>query len=327
MASRIGWSTWWLLAFMAAPAWAQEGAADDSSPAAASSMEAAPSADTTANDAGGTQAEAAPEETSGLLGDEQVLAEEELGTEIVRSSTDPYEDPTRNYYFLGFFYDHHFTPQFILNLFTDESTPANNPALGLQFTYRKDGFDIITSLWYQSYFVEGPFRGSGDTEFETEIIDSNLKAMFAGVTFLWSTEFNDIFSIQYGIGLGIGAVFGNMYRDEAYPADRTPGSESFGGFSRCNGPRDPDGSVTGNDGWCDPVAVGDGMNGGHFGVKARKWTNGGSVPNVWFRAALPHLALRIKPIKQLMFRIEGGFDLFSGFFVGGSLNVGFGGNE
>lgn len=324
MAFRTRWLACWLVTFAAIPALAQDGAGEDPPAGEESAADAA----ATPDEGAAPPSADAPEESSGLLGDEQVIAEEEMGPATVRSSTDPYEDPSRNYYFLGLFYDHHFTPSFILNLFTDESTPANNPALGLQFTYRKDGFDIITSLWYQSYFVEGPFRGSGDTEFETEIIDSNLKAMFAGVTFLWSTEFNDVFSIQYGLGLGVGVVFGDMYRDEAYPADRAPaGTPTYGGYARCNGPNSPDSTVTGSSAWCDPVAVGDGMEGGHFGVKARKWTSGGSVPNVWFRAALPHLALRIKPIKQLMFRVEGGFDLFSGFFVGGSVNVGFGGNE
>jgi hypothetical protein len=49
------------------------------------------------------------------------------------------------------------------------------------------------------------------------------------------------------------------------------------------------------------------------------------VPNVWFRFA-PQLALRFKPIKQLMIRVIGGFDFGSvAPFVGGSLNFGFGG--
>jgi hypothetical protein len=46
------------------------------------------------------------------------------------------------------------------------------------------------------------------------------------------------------------------------------------------------------------------------------------VPNLWFRAALPHLALRFKPIRQMVIRVDGGFDVFSGFFVGGSVGVG-----
>ena len=272
----------------------------------------------------GAAADAATE--TRLLGDEQSDARHELESADTRSSTDPYEDPTRQYYFLGFFYNHHFTSQFIIDLFTDEATGANNPALGLEFTYRKDGFDIITRAWYQSFFVEGAFRGPGDTEFETEIIDSNLKAIMASATFLWGTDFNDIVSLQYGIGLGFGVVFGDMFRDEAFPNDGSDGRDVYQGYSRCDSVGTPGASVTGSDQYCDLTAVGDGMMGGHFGVKARRWTDGGSVPVVWFRASIPHLALRIKPIKQLVIRLEGGFDIFSGFFTGGSISVGFGGN-
>lgn len=265
-----------------------------------------------------------------LLGDEQSDARHELESADTRSNTDPYEDPTRQYYFLGFFYNHHFTSQFIIDLFTDEATGARNPALGLEFTYRKDGFDIITRAWYQSFFVEGAFRGPGDTEFETEIIDSNLKAIMASATFLWGTDFNDVVSLQYGLGLGFGVVFGDMYRDEAFPNDgtdpRTQSYDRYQGYSRCDTVGTPGASVTGSDQYCDLNAVGAGMDGGHFGVKARRWTDGGSVPVVWFRASIPHLALRIKPIKQLVIRLEGGFDIFSGFWTGGSISFGFGGN-
>jgi hypothetical protein len=286
--------------------------------------EPAPSESADGLESGTTDAEAADAdaidtsdlEASDRLGDEQVLAEERLGVETARSGTDPYEDPTAAYYFLGLAYWHSFTPEFILNLFTDEATKTNNPAIGLQFTYRKASFDIITSLHYQTFAVNGPFRGAGDELTETEIIDSDLKTLFIGVDFLWGTDFTDWFSIQYGIGLGVGVVMGDMVRTEAYP-DTGPGS--IGGWSRCNGPSNPANA------FCDPTSVADGEDGGHFGAVARRWTQGGSVPNVWFRAALPHLALRFKPIKQLMIRVDGGFDLFSGFFVGGSVNFGFGG--
>ena len=276
----------------------------------------------------GAAADAATE--TRLLGDEQSDARHELESAETRSNTDPYEDPTRQYYFLGFFYNHHFTSQFIIDLFTDEATGARNPALGLEFTYRKDGFDIITRAWYQSFFVEGAFRGPGDRLDETEIIDSNLKAVMASATFLWGTDFNDVFSLQYGLGLGFGVVFGDMFRDEAFPNDgsdpRTESYDRYQGWSRCDGANRPGSDVTGMASYCDPDPVGPGMDGGHFGIKARSWTNGGSVPVVWFRASIPHLALRIKPIKQLVIRLEGGFDIFSGFWTGGSISFGFGGN-
>lgn len=242
---------------------------------------------------------------SGLLSDEQVVAENELGVDEERSSTDPFEEPSETYMFLGAFYRHTWTPSFILNIFTDESTPANNSSFGLEFTYRKDNFDIITSVYYQGYGVDGPFLGSGDADTETEIINSDLFGIMVSVDLMWGTQFNDIVGIQYGIGLGIGALLGDLRRTEAF-------RNGNGDWEACTG---PDGTA-----FCDDVD-GDGDLMGVGGI-ASKWFDGGSVPNLYFRFAIPHLAVRIKPIKQLMIRVDGGFDLFSGFFTG--LNAAYG---
>ncbi len=265
------------------------------------------------------EVDTADPEHSGRIGDEQVLAQEELGEEIVRSSTDPYEDPSKTYYFLGLGYWQSFTPSFIINLFAEESVSTNNPAFALQFTYRKDGFDIITSAWWQSFYAEGPFRANGDLPPETEIIKSTLSVLFIGADFLWSTAFNDVFSIQYGLGIGLGYVFGDINRHEAYPNTDPSRAPVYNGFSRCSAPG------ADNPAFCDSSSVPDGEEGGHYDVNARNWANGGSTPLVWFRLA-PQLGVRIKPIKQLMFRINGGFDILSGFFVGASINVGVGGS-
>jgi hypothetical protein len=258
----------------------------------------------------GTEAGVGTEEAAGTepIGDEQAVVSERMGTEEFRDSTDPYEDPTGEYYFVGLFYRHIFVPEFLLNLFTDESTGASNPAFGAEFTYRKGGFDIIGSLWYALYSVEGAFRGAGDPVQDTEWIESNLGVLFISGTFLWSTAFNDIFALEYGVALGVGLVLGDMQRTEAHP--------SGGGFAPCNGPGDPDGA------FCDgpPITGTCEGEGGHYCEEAQ-WSGGGSVPNVVPWLAIPQIALRIKPMKQLMMRIEGGFGL--GFFLGGAVNYGF----
>jgi len=244
-------------------------------------------------------------ETSGRLDDEQALAEDESDVEEQRSATDPFEEEHTPYYFLGVFYRHTWTPRFLISLFTDEQTAASNPSAGLEFTYRKDDFEIITQLWYQAYFVNGPFRGKGDTLQETEFIDSELKAAFIGASFLWSTMFTDWIGLEYGLDIGIGGVWGDLQRNEARPSDA---DGSVRGYTACSGPSDPADPT-----YCEP--------GGNYGVEG-SWLDGGSRPLVYARLA-PHLAIRIKPIHQLVFRIDGGFDLFSGFFLGGSAAFGF----
>ena len=272
-----------------------------------------------------------------LLGDEQVLTEERFGGGEARSSTDPRELEGDKTFYLGFFYHHHWVPEFILNIFTDDSVPASNPQLGLEFTYRRKtsdtgGIDIIASVYYATFHVTGPFRGEGDPATEVEIIDSDLKALMASATFLWTVDLHPMVQFGGGFGLGVGAVIGNMTRNEAYPDDG-PGSRN--GFSACAQEGDPANPV-----YCGPVtrvpgtfreadpdrglpaSNFDGEDGEHYQVEARRWTDGGSVPNVWFRLA-PQVSLRVKPIRQVMTRLDFGFDIFSGFFFGGAVAYGF----
>lgn len=280
-------------------------------------------------------------ETSHLLGDQQAMTEEKLGVQHVRSGTDPYEDPHKRYLFLGAFYRHFFIPSGIFKLFVDEAPSVNGPQPGIEFSVRKKGFEILASAFYSDFGTTGPYRSKGDGLDETEIIHSKLKVVYGGVTFLWSTMFSKYIGLQYGVGLGVGVVLGDLIRTEAYPtvgggyaACQTPTAGGQPGTARPGKPFDPTrvpafGDVSD---WCNPavatrpgdpppISNRDGQSGAHYGVKARRWSSGGSVPNVWFRAA-PQLSLRIKPIHQLVIRVDTGFDVFSGVFVGGAIQVG-----
>ncbi|MDH5491102.1 MAG: hypothetical protein OEY14_04055 [Myxococcales bacterium] len=242
---------------------------------------------------------------------------EEQDAARYRSQSSPYEDPRSEYLFLGAFYRHSFVPHFMLGIFLDDTTAANNSQLGLELTFRSDGFDIVTSLYYAGFSAYGPFRATGDPATDVEMIDSSLWALMGGATFLWSTAFNDVVAFEYGLGIGLGAIFGELRRTEAFPSTNEGAPGYAYGFEPCSGVGVP------NPAYCDGPSAADGEYGGHYDVRARSWLDGGSVPVIWVRMALPHLALRIKPVKQFMMRIDGGFDIFSGFFVGLSLNYGF----
>ncbi|NOY91701.1 MAG: hypothetical protein GXP55_10915 [Deltaproteobacteria bacterium] len=293
-----------------------------------------------------------PNEGANLLLDDQAGAEDEAESPSAVDPTDPHEEDSKDYYFLGAFYRHSFIPSFMIDLFTQEATRARNPGFGLEFTMRKAGFSIITSLFYQRFAVDGPFLANGDPPAQVEFIESDLFTVMGGVDFMWSTPINDMFSFEYGMGVGLGVVGGDLVRTEAYPDD---GPGSVDGFSPCVGPGTgpgaaPNGGVqpgspasAGGGGYCDAPSGStqsvdytdrdggrhtvrtniDGQRGAQYHIKARRWTNGGSVPNVWFRLSLPHIALRFKPIHQFQMRVDGGFDIFSGFFVGGALAYGF----
>lgn len=253
------------------------------------------------------------------LHDQQTRAE--ARREKHESETSPVEEPDKSYFFVGLMYRHVFVPTFMENIFFAESKPAQNPGAGAEFTYRKNNFEIVSSLWWQRYWVNGPFRAKGDPAPEIEIINSKLSVLYASATFLWSTPITDVFAIEYGVGVGIGYVIGNLYRTEAYPdsnGDSVPDGNSH--FRKCLGPSNPPAGADGVP-WCDPTVAGSGEKGGHFGVKGKRWSSGGNVPNVWPWISIPHLAIRIKPIRQVMMRIEGGFST-GGFFAGASAAYG-----
>lgn len=263
-----------------------------------------------------------PEQAAGrgFLQDEQAITEEQIGVEETRDSSSPWEDPREGYWFLGAFYRHVFLPEFMLNIFFDRSTSTNNPGVGAEVTYRKKNFDIIGSVWWQGYSGEGPFLGKGDPDIETEFNESSLSVIYAGATFLWSIPLSDIFAFEYGAGVALGYVIGDLERTEAYPST---GEGSVDGYARCNGPNDPEEQSN----YCAPTRSGgptdpDGEDGEHYGVLAQRWTDGGSVPNLFLWISVPHLALRIKPIHQVMMRIETGFST-GGFFLGASTAYGF----
>lgn len=252
--------------------------------------------------------------TDPTLGDQQAQMETQQGAAATpaRDSTDPYEDPHTGYWFLGAFYRHIIVPTFMQRLFVDGGATASNPAFGLELTHRKGNFDITMSLWWASFSFEAPYKGSGDPQTDFEIVDGNPSVVFASAAFLWSTPFNDMFALEYGLDVGLGVVLGHVTRNEAYP---TPGS-GIDGYTRCRDVGDPDAV------YCDgPRAPRDGESGGHYNIRARSWIDGGSVPNVVPWLGIPHIALRFKPIHQLMMRVDAGFGL--GFWFGFAANYGF----
>lgn len=231
-----------------------------------------------------------------------------------RSGTDPYEDPTKDYFFFGGVYRFAWVPKTVVLLFVDEAVSGKNHQFGGEFIYRRNGMDLIIDAYYARFYADGPFLERNGDPLDTEIINSRLWTATLSATFLWSAVVNDVLAFEFGLGIGIGYVGGQLRRTEAYPST---GAGSIDGYAPCTGVGGPDAA------YCDGPSVPDGESGGHYNVVTRDWLDGGSVPVVWPRLAFPHIAIRIKPIRQLMLRVEGGLDFFSGFFGGGAIAFGF----
>lgn len=173
---------------------------------------------------------------------------------------------------------------------------------GLEFAIRSDGFEFQLFSMLGFYGLNGvPFKGKSDEEAAWEIIDFNYKILYLGSDFMWSTdEFAPGLSLVYGAGAGIGLVFGNMSRVQAYPPSGVAGDPYT--YERCIGSGNP------NPLYCD-------NSNDHYGDHTEPtWANGGSSPLIfpWLAA---QVGLRYKVSRQFVMRIEGGI-MATGAFVG-----------
>lgn len=261
----------------------------------------------------------ADDESPGLIGDEQAELEEEAAPEPTRSGTDPFEEVDQDYFFLGAFYRQVIIPGFIQELFVNGGIDGFNPGVGLQFLWRKNNFNVSANVWWNNAQGEGFFRASGDPPTDQEFIEANLGVVFVNAEFMWSFPITDWFAIELGFDLGVGFIYGDLVRTEAYETER--GSEEF---VECSGPGDPNAP---GPGYCEPAIPPSqpcyDTNGGHYDCVEPNWfTDGGDVPFVMPWVTLPHIAIRFKPIHQLQIRIDGGYGLYN-FFFGGGVSYGF----
>src|SRR5262249_13526802 len=139
------------------------------------------------------------------------------------------------------------------------------------------------------------------------------------------------FAFLFGGGIGLAPVFGNLYRNQAYP--KNPGSASPDNpndWGDCRGVGDPQvtqGLKAGKQ-YCDNdnkhfVAAKPGGTSGYYlhedhadkSYDEPSWANGGSKPFIFPWISLPQFSLRVKPIKQVETRFDVGFSI-TGFFFG-----------
>lgn len=255
-----------------------------------------------------------------------------------------HEEAGVTYHSVGFAYRHSFVPAAIIELgVRDAPSGIRIPQVAFEFARRRDGFQVTGSVYYQDFSFHGAFRNNNDSQFEYEWLDSSLKSVGLGAAVSWSSHFSDVFAIEGGLDFGLGALFGRVNRTEAYPSlGHNP--RGGGGFGPCSTPAAP--GTPGSDGmsgtdfdaahfggstgtlqqYCGAPASGytdpDVKNGEQYGVRYHTWLNGGSLPFLSWRLA-PRLSFRFKPSAAMVLRIDTGFDLGSGIFVGAAAHYAF----
>ena len=202
------------------------------------------------------------------------------------------------------------TPAWMVGLFAHIENDWSGPVTfspGLEYVYRKGSLDLVVGLQYTSLATPDPntalIRGRNENPVALERIESQLWTFSANVLFLWTSRINDWFEIQYGTGVGVSAVGGDLYRTQV-----TPGS--VGGYQECSQ------AERGRTAYCDAsnnhYVNADGTR---FSEPRLTASNSGSIPPVVPWLSLPHLALHFRPHRNFDVRVDGGFAVI-GFYSG-----------
>src|SRR5450755_3794830 len=214
----------------------------------------------------------------------------------------PVEVPGKTYRAVGLRYRAVIIPKFMMNLFGSGGRTVVANGFGPEFTIRKDAFEYDFSAWYTSYAMDPtPFKAKSDGAEAWELVESHIKVLYLTSDFLWSHDLAPEFAVNYGVGAGLGIVWGDLDRTQAYPgkgADNSTGA----GYQACSAPGVPDPTFCGND------------NNHYAGYTEPSWANGGSKPIV-FPWLVLQTGLRWKPHKNFIARLDAGFGT-SGFFLG-----------
>jgi hypothetical protein len=113
--------------------------------------------------------------------------------------------------FRGIFVPHSFFAPFLAH---DTGTSMESWSTGLELIYRRQGYDVVTSLDFSWLDVHnGNYLGSGHPpDLDTHYLEfKNLSFLSADVSIIGYHKFTHWLELRYGGGLGIGWVPGDVY--------------------------------------------------------------------------------------------------------------------
>ncbi|MBN2531178.1 MAG: hypothetical protein JXR76_32645 [Deltaproteobacteria bacterium] len=139
------------------------------------------------------------------------------------------ETPGVGYHSVGMRFRWIFLPKWFITMFgvninaQNEKHPLiSNLGFGVEYTYRKDNFDITAAIWGAQLDWEDPiyFKNGGEPESSWTEVRNGMSALLFTADFIWSTPITEMVAITYGVGVGMGiTVGGDIIQTEAYRDD------------------------------------------------------------------------------------------------------------
>jgi len=175
-----------------------------------------------------------------------------------------------------------------------------SPSVGLELATRHKDFEVDTWISYSSIAMgDVALKSKSDPNSAYEIVNSSMKMLSVGADFLWSTAMNEQLAFTYGGGVGLGLVFGDLKRNQAYSTGDPNDPSSY---TKCPAPS---------------YSAACGTDNNHYGnYSESNWINGGSKPVIFPWIALPQIGLRYQPSPKFAARLDTGLSFPGPFFVG-----------
>lgn len=205
------------------------------------------------------------------------------------------------------------TPAWMVGVFSHVQGEWSGPLTvspALEYVFRNGLLDIVVGIQYLDLGTSpGLIRGKSESDVALERVESQLWTLGVNALFLYTSRINDWFEIQYGGGVGVSYVGGDLYRNQVEP-------NGTGGYVDCRVRPPPGGTPTtvSGGGYCDQsnnhYVYSDGTR-----YSEPRSTSGGSLPPVVPFVSLPHVALHFRPHRNVDIRVDGGFGII-GFYGG-----------
>jgi hypothetical protein len=257
--------------------------------------------DATAADPSGAPAtEASSDEAAAATSTSAAAAAPEDATEAADASSEPSSASNTA---IGVRYRGIYIPQAVLGWFVEGGDSVYVNGFGPELALRDDNVEYVFSAWLALYQMDPvAIKGASDAEEAWEIVESDVKALYLTADYLWHKSLASQLELTYGGSVGLGFLFGNLYRTQAtLRAGGTAGNPDD--YVPCTALNNP-----AQGGYCDDI------NDHYDGYAEPNWFHGGSKPAL-FPWITGQVGLRYQPHEKLVTRLDLGLGS-SGLFFG-----------